>query len=311
MHNSKFLSIIIVNYNTGKLLFDCVKSIYAESGFSDFEIIIIDNASRDDSLMRLKKEYLDIRIIINKENLGFAKAVNQALDIANKEFILLLNPDTVMLSGCLEKMVTFLQNNPKAGACGPAIYKSDNNLQMSCHHFPRLVDIFFDKSHLNKIFRKNSLFGRYQMSYWNHDSIKQVDWLTGACFMIRAALLREINGLDPRFFMFCEDIDLCIRVKEKGFKIFYLPQAKIIHHKSGSSNIVKNKPPVISWESLIIFWKKHYNPFSVVCLKLVLKLDALIKIAVLKTQLLNHKSEKYILEEIDYFDQVLKILNKP
>ncbi|MFH1061306.1 MAG: glycosyltransferase family 2 protein [Candidatus Omnitrophota bacterium] len=311
MRNSKLLSIIIVNYNTGKFLLDCVKSIYSGHELSGFEIIIIDNASSDDSLIQLKKEYPHILLVNNKENLGFGKAVNQGIKIANNKFILLLNPDTIISSGCFDKMIAFLRNNPKAGACGPAIYNSDKNLQMSCHHFPGLLDIVFDKTHLNKIFSKNPLFGRYQMSYWAHDTLREVDWLTGACFMIRAELFRAVNGFDPGFFMFSEDIDLCLRIKQKGFKCFYLPQATIIHYQSGSSDVIKNKSPVIAWESLILFWQKHHNPFSLLCLKIILTWDAWLKIAILNILFLTLKTEKHknpVLAEIAYFKQVLTII---
>jgi GT2 family glycosyltransferase len=311
MPNGGSLSIVIVNYNTGSLLLDCIKSIYRSQETFDFEIIIVDNASSDSSLIPVKKEYPNIKIITNKENLGFAVAVNQAIKIAVNKFILLLNPDTVIVSGCFGVMIDFLEQNREAGACGPAIFNPDKTRQMSCYHFPDLLDMVFDKTHLNKLFPKNRLFGRYQMSYWAHDNPRQVDWLTGACLLIRAELFRDVNGFDQRFFMFCEDIDLCLIIKQKGFKCFYLPQAKIIHYKSGSSAVIKNKPPLVAWESLILFWQKHHNTFSLFCLKIILSLDARLKIAVLNAGLLtlnSLKSKQRVLTEINYFKQILKII---
>lgn len=310
MPNNVVVSIIIVNYNTDKLLIDCVKSVSSSMRLSDFELIVVDNSSSDESLIEFKKEYPDVFLINNKENVGFSKAVNQTLKTIKGQFVLLLNPDTVIEHGSIDKMISFMQDNPQTGVCGPAIYNPDKTLQMSSHHFPRLLDIFFDKTHLSKIFSKNPLFGRYQMSYWAHDTTREVDWLTGACLMVRTELLNQINGFDERFFMFCEDIDLCLRIKQKGFKSVFLPQAKIIHYKSGSSNIIRNKAPIMAWESLIMFWQKHYGQFSAFLLKGILCLDAIVKIAALKIMLLKVKNNEDTLAEIDYFKQILKNILK-
>ena len=314
MQNFKVLSIIIVNYNTGNLLLDCVKSIFITHPDLDIEIIVADNASINQSLESLKEEYPQVLIIQNHVNLGFAKAVNQAVSQAKARFILLLNPDTVIDKGCFYQMISFLEQNAEAGACGPAIFNEDGDLQMSCHYFPRLLDIVFDKTHLSQFFKKSRLFGRYQMSYWDHDKVKAVEWITGACLMIRSELFKKIKGLDTRFFMFCEDIDLCLRIRNRGYKVFYLPQVKITHYKSGSSDIINNKPPINSWKSLIIFWEKYYSKSSVFYLRLLFKLDALIKTASLRVLLFvynirnNQKNNKKILAEINYFKQILGVL---
>ena len=302
------ISVIIVNYNTGTLLRECYASVLKHTQSATWEVIIIDNASTDDSLLQLKQDLLPSRLIENRRNEGFAKAANQGMRMAKGTYIVLLNPDTLLRDDALGKMSVFMDNDPRIGACGCALFNEDGTLQMSAHPFPHLADIFFDRTHLAYVFPKNRIFGRYQMSYWAHNEIREVDWVSGACLMVRRQLIETTGMFDERFFMFCEDIDWCLRIKKSGWKIFYFPDTAVLHYKSKSSICPVKKAPLEAWKSLVIFWKKNHGNIQAALLSEFLCADALIKAVFLALVLVLSKEKQKIKKEIGYFMQLIKVI---
>ncbi|MFH1458889.1 MAG: glycosyltransferase family 2 protein [Candidatus Omnitrophota bacterium] len=307
------LSIIIVNYNTGELLVRCVESALNKFNYLQDEIIIIDNASTDQSLVKLKalaRAASSIEIIKNSQNQGFAAGVNQGIKRAKGNYIVLLNPDAQLKGSVLENLKKVLTDNPQAGCCGPKLINQDLSLQMSVHSYPKLLDIIFDKTHLAYFFPKSKILTRFQMSYWNHEQMREVDWMSGACLMVRKTVIENIGLLDERFFMFCEDIDLCLRIKQAGWKNIYVPDACVLHLKGKSSPQLEGKAPVVSWVSLVKYWAKHKGKGKAQMLRVLLCSDAFLKLVIvilLKIITLNKIPGK---RQAEYFKQILMNLVK-
>ncbi len=240
------VSIVIVNYNQKNLLKLCLKNIYKANIDLDFEIIIVDNNSKDSSreyLSNLSKK--EISVIQNNKNLGYAKANNQAIRQAGGDYILMLNPDVIIQKGVVEKLQNFLKENEKVAMVGPQILNPDKTIQNSCCRFPKIYTPALRRTFLGKLPILKKEIDRYLMKDFNHKSKRSVDWMIGACLMLKRDVLKEIGFLDERYFLYFEDIDLARKIKKVGKKIYYLPQAKVIHfhqrlsaHKRFCSKVV-------------------------------------------------------------------------
>lgn len=222
------LSIIIVNYNTKKLLVDCINSITKDTGELKYEIIVVDNASTDGSIEAIKM--LKVKVIANKENLGFSKANNQGIEISRGKYILLLNSDTLATKDSITKLVEFASNKSEAGVVGARLLNPDKTIQPSCFNFPNLTNTF-KEYFLNRR-------GTLDKFYPKENSPSVVDVVVGAAFLITPQAREMVGLLDERYFMYFEDIAYCRRVFNAGLKVYYLPEAKIvhIHGASGKSN---------------------------------------------------------------------------
>ena len=232
--NKPDLSIIIVNYNTSKLLNNCINSIKDETRFF-FEIIVIDNHSNDDSLAMLFQNHPDVITIKNTENVGFARANNQGFEVASGRYVLMLNSDTLVLDLAIDKMVKFMDQNPYIGACGPKNLNPDMSLQYNCHHFPSLITRFINHTQIRMVFPGTKIFDLANMSYWDYDQIRPVDWITGACLLIRKETLDDVGYLDPNYFLYSEETDWCLRARKKGWPVVFYADASIIHYYGASS----------------------------------------------------------------------------
>jgi hypothetical protein len=206
----------------------------------------------------VKERHPDIRLIENKNNVGFAKANNIGIQKASGDYILLLNPDTLVKQNSIKKLLQFLQNNQTYGAVGPMIMEKSGKIQLTCaRNFPSLLTEFFWISTLNRRLPHNKIIGRYLMSYWNHKDSKEVSCLSGACMLIKANLLKDLNGFDESFFMYGEDVDLCFRIKQNGYRIFYKAESKIYHYGGASSEKIARKAVIYDRQSIQMFFKKH------------------------------------------------------
>ena len=254
------LSIIIVNYNVKHFLLQCLQSIEKASNNIKLEIIVVDNNSIDDSVEVLKKKFPYVNIIVNKKNLGFSKANNQAIKIAQGKYILLLNPDTVIQENTLESTINFLNNNKQVGALG--VKMIDGNgvfLPESKRSLPRPSTAFYKIFGLSKLFPKSKKFGQYHLNYIDKNKISEIDVISGAFFMVRKKVLDKIGLLDEQFFMYGEDIDLSYRIQKSGYKNFYFPNTSIIHYKGESTKKTSVNYIFIFYKAMILFVKKHYS----------------------------------------------------
>lgn len=224
------LSIVIVSWNTQELLKDCLNSVYSETNNIEFEIIVVDNASTDKSVEMLKKEFPEVKIIENKENVGFSRASNQGIRLSSATYILLLNPDTIIRDNAIEKMVDFIDAHPEAGAIGcQLLHKNGKHLVGDAGYVISLKTAISYAFFLSIIFHKicKGLVINHKIDH--EEEPIEVDWISGACFLVRHSILKRIGLLDEDFFMFVEDMEWSRRIKREGFKIYYLPYMSIIH----------------------------------------------------------------------------------
>ncbi|MGQ9847408.1 MAG: glycosyltransferase [Bacteroidales bacterium] len=256
------LSIIIVNYNVKFFLSQCLNSVKLaiDQLSQPVEVFVVDNHSVDGSCFLIKEKFPWVKLIENKQNVGFSKANNQAIKQAQGEYILLLNPDTVLEQDTLKKVITFMDQHPDAGGLGVRMIDGKGNfLPESKRGLPTPQVAFFKISGLSKLFPKSKLFNRYHLGYLDEHTINEVDVLSGAFMLLRKKTLDEIGLLDETFFMYGEDIDLSYRITLAGYKNYYFPETTIIHYKGestkkGSVNYVR-----MFYSAMSIFAKKHFQ----------------------------------------------------
>jgi GT2 family glycosyltransferase len=254
------LSIIIVNYNTKAFLEELFKSICDNKYDFGIEIIVVDNNSQDGSIDMLYKHYPEIQLIKNDINMGFARAVNAGIKLSRGEYTLLLNPDTTIMDDALHKLVSFLDEHEEAAVVTGRVVYPDMTDQGVARMFPTPMNVFFGrKSLLTRLFPGNKYSNRYLASR-RHQSDKpfEVDWVSGACLMARKNILEQVGLLDEQFFMYWEDADLCYRIKQKGWRIYCVPGAIVVHHEGKSSEAKSFRLIVQFNRSIYHYYRKHY-----------------------------------------------------
>lgn len=259
------LSIIIVNFNAEKFLVECLDSICAQTKQISFDIWVVDNNSIDASVPMVQQNFPQVNLIENKENIGFAKANNQAIARCTGDYILLLNPDTLILQNAIGNVVDFMDANPTVGICGCKVLNEDRTLQLACRRsIPTPGVAFFRLTGLSKLFPKSKLTSKYNLTYIDPNGPHEVDAVSGAFLMIRRKVVDDIGFLDERFFMYGEELDWCIRAKKAGWAVMYYPDAEIIHYKGECSKSNSRKAAFEFYRSMYLFHKKHfaenYNP---------------------------------------------------
>jgi GT2 family glycosyltransferase len=260
------LSIIIINYRTYEFTKQTIESIINKKHSFSYELIIVDNASGDNSLEKLKKDYhkrIDedlIKFITNNENKGFAYANNLALKKTNSKYLLLLNSDTKIVKDCLEKCLKVMDTDKNIGALGCKILLPDGSLDKACRRsYPDVKVSLYRMTGLSHIFPKSKRFNKYNLTYLNENGVYEVDCLSGAFMLLRSEVLNQVGFLDEAFFMYGEDIDYCYRIKENRWKIYYYGEAEIIHYKGASSKKIESKLIYEFYNSMQIFYNKHYR----------------------------------------------------
>ncbi len=262
------LSVIIVNWNTKGYLLACIKSI-SDREVKGWEIIVVDNDSMDGSEKEAKKAFPFIRLIQNRENLGFAKAVNQGLQKASGRYVLLLNPDAQVKNGAIGQLLSFMEANPDAGIAGAQLLNSDGSKQNSIANFPSLATELLNKSFLRRLFPK-----KFPGKERNYSEPIGVDSVIGACMMVRRRALDQVGILDEDYFLFLEETDWCYRMKKAGWKIYHVPQAEVDHFQGKSAEEVRKKARVEFYRSRYHFFRKNRGTWQ----WLVLLIGLLIKL---------------------------------
>ena len=259
------LSIIIVNYNVKEFLQNLISSIYKAGQKIKYEIIIVDNASDDGSIEFLHEKFPDIKLIVNKKNLGFSKANNIGLSIAKGKYILLLNPDTIVQEDTFERMIGFFEQTPDAGMAGCKILNPDGTLQLACRRsFPGPWTSFCKVTGLSNLFPNNKLFARYNLTYLDENQTYEVDAISGSFMMIKRETYEKVGNLDEQFFMYGEDLDLCYRVQQNGYKVYYVHETQIIHYKGESTKRSNLDETKLFYDAMHLFVKKHLSSFPIV-----------------------------------------------
>ena len=250
------LSIVVVNFNRCEALRHCLFSIRAAICTSPFELFVVDNGSKDGSVAMIQKEFPDAALLRNKTNLGFSRAVNQALRKASGDYFLCLNNDTWLYPQCLDRVLSFMEGHPDVGIAGGKILNANGSLQFSARSFPTFTTALFNRtSFFTQLFPENRFSRRYLLSDWDHSEIREVDWVSGSFLTIRRGACEAIGLLDERFFLFCEDVDWCLRAKQKGWKVIYLPDAVAIHSMEKRDN--PYQAVLAHHQSMFRFYRKH------------------------------------------------------
>jgi len=255
-------SIIIVSWNTRNILRDCLKSIFKQTNKVKLEVIVVDNASVDCSVEMVTEEFPQVTLIRNSGNRGFAAANNQGLAVATGRYVLLLNPDTVVLDGAIAKSISFADSHPEVGVVGCRVLNPDMTLQPTCSMFPSVLNMVLSSSYLYKLLPKSRFFGRERMTWWDRDTVREVDVVTGCFMLVRREAVEQVGVLDERFFIYGEETDWCYRFKKAGWKILFTPSAEIIHHHGASTKQRKPEMTLQLRYSKLLFWKKHKSYFS-------------------------------------------------
>jgi GT2 family glycosyltransferase len=250
------LSVCIVNWNTRGDLRRALTSVY--SARITLQVVVVDNASRDGSAEMVRESFPDVRLVEAGKNLGFARGYNRAAAEAEGRHLLILNPDTVVHAGALERLAGFLDSHREAGAAAPRLLNSDGSLQLSCRRFPTPLAAFFRNTVLGRLVPGNRYTRAYLMADWDHAEVREVDWVSGACVCIRREAWEEVGGFDEGFFMYAEDMDWCLRARGAGWRICYVPDAVITHHIGRSSDQRPLAMVVEFHRSMARFYRKHY-----------------------------------------------------
>jgi len=254
------LSISIVNYNTRDFVLGLIRSILENTRRISAEIFVADNNSTDGSVEAIEREYPQVKVIANQKNLGFAAATNQVIKASQGYYVVLFTTDTVVLPETLNLLVEFMDQNPQAGAVGPKILNRDGTVQISGKTFPTPLVALLVTTGLSRLFPKSRALENYYLPLEEYDRFREVDQLSGACLLVRRETIGDVGLLDENFFIYCEDVDWCRRMRQRGWKLYYLPQAQVIHYKGESSKKSSQQAIRIYYQSLRYFYSKHYTP---------------------------------------------------
>jgi GT2 family glycosyltransferase len=258
------VSILIVSWNTRDILLDCLRSVYAQTRNSRFEVIVVDNASSDGSADMVRRDFPQATLIVNPDNKGFAAANNQGIDIAKGRYVLLLNSDTVVLDGAVDRTIIFADAHPEAGVVGCRVLNSDRALQRSCFMFPSVTNLLIEAAYLDRLFPKSRLFGREYMTWWDAADSRAVESITGCFMLVRREAIDRVGKLDEGYFMYCEEADWCYRFGKTGWKVVYTPEAQIIHLGGGSSSRIRLPMRLQLRSGILLFIRKHRSLLSYV-----------------------------------------------
>jgi len=272
------LSICIVSWNISKKLIECLGSIYKHSKDLNIEVLVFDNASSDNTVEMIKNNFPQITLIENQTNIGFGRGNNVAINKSNGNYVLLINPDILIVEPCLKKMIKSLETLPQAGVIGCKLVNIDGSIQKSYFEkFPTPISELFWGMMLHKIFN----YPLYSTT--NITSNTEIAWIVGGCMMLRREVIAELKGFDERFFMYGEDIDLCFRIKNMGLKSYYLPNIKMLHYHGVSSKKQKKRyfAAVMQREAMKIFMEKHYGESTAFLYQLIWMVSGLVRVFLL------------------------------
>ncbi len=261
----KDISIIIVNYNVKEFLLNLIDSIKKASEGLTTEIIIVDNASVDGSVELIRENYPDVILIENEKNLGFGKANNIGLERATGKYLLMINPDTIVREDTFRKMISFFEKHPDAGMAGCKVLNPNGTLQLACRRsFPGPWTSLTKVTGLSTLFPNSKLFAKYNLTYLDENKTYEVDAISGSFMMMKRETYEKVGGFDPQFFMYGEDLDLCYRVQQAGYKVYYVHETEIIHYKGESTKRSSIDETKVFYDAMHLFVKKHLSSSFIV-----------------------------------------------
>jgi GT2 family glycosyltransferase len=256
------LSIVIPTYNAHEWIEQCLDSIRLHRPTGEYEIVVVDDTSSDDTVAIVRNKFPDVRVYANEKNVGFGRTVNVGLKASSGTYILVLNNDTWMHEGALDAMIAYLDQHPEAGIVGPKVLSGDGSLQQHCRRripTPMAALLYF--TGVAKMFPKNPKVAGYLMTAADETQTTEVDAVSGACLMVRRAVLDHIHGFDEEYYLYGEDMDFCWRTKLAGWKVVYHPKAVITHFGGQGGTGKKKIYATIEWHrAMWLFYRKHRAP---------------------------------------------------
>jgi len=285
---SNIISIITVSWNTASLLENCLASIMANPPSSPFEIWVVDNASSDDSPRMVHEKFPQVHLVRNHENVGFARANNQAIQLCRGEYVLLLNPDTLVAPGALQALIDFLDQHPEAGAAGARLIRPDGSLQISSHPRPTLSRELWRLFHLDAL----APYAMYSLTRWETKQHQEVDILAGACLLVRSEVLEQVGSLDEDYFIYAEEIDLCHRIQRAGWRLYWVPHAEVIHFGGQSTQQVPTEMFLNLYHSNIKYFRKHHGWWAAQIYKMILRIAALSRLLLAPFVIFEHSTRR-------------------
>jgi len=260
------LTVIIINWNTRELTRQCLDSLYNPLPDLAVEVFVVDNASSDGSPQMIRENFSQVCLIKNPQNVGFAAANNQAVRLGTGRYILLLNSDTIVRPGTIDRLVSFMEANPHAGAAGARLLNPDGSQQYSCSPAPTLSREIRRMFHLPGV-RPD---GYYEMKDWDTSLPVRVDVLLGACLLLRRQVIEQVGLMDEGYFMYSEEVDLCYRIQEAGWQLYWVPQAEVIHYGGQSTRQASEEMFARLYESKVRYFRKHHGKVALVVYKMIL-----------------------------------------
>jgi N-acetylglucosaminyl-diphospho-decaprenol L-rhamnosyltransferase len=270
--------IIIVSYNCRDALRECLGNLATPGDMPP--TIVVDNASTDGSAEMVSRDFPTVQLIRNARNCGFAAACNQGIAASDHPFVLLLNPDTLVTETALKGLLDVMDAQPDVGACGPRILNPDGSPQASVRKFPTLRALACDELGLSTAFPHVPWLTGYRLSSWPLETTAEVDQLGGSCLMLRRAALAQTGVMDERFFMYFEEVDLCLRLRNAGWRVLYIYAVTIIHAGGQSSKTDWDNSMRYRYQSLFSFYRKYHPAWQLVVLKTVVQVGAVLRTVV-------------------------------
>ena len=258
MTDEPVATIGILTWRSRDLLKGLLESIHRHRWEYPYEIVVVDNASGDDTVAMLERDWPSVRLVRNAENRGVAPARNQIFRMSQREFVIILDVDTEVHAGSLDTLVRTMRSHPEAGIAGPKLVYGDGRLQLSCRPFPSPWNIAIEGAFLRDWFPRSRLVKEYTMEDWDHGELREVDWMYGAALIIRKTALDRVGLFDEGFFYLYEDIDLCFRVKKSGLKILYDPKAVVTHFLPRERKGILHERIRVHFRSILRYLLKDY-----------------------------------------------------
>jgi GT2 family glycosyltransferase len=272
------LSVVIVSWNTKKLVLQCLESLESTRSHLPVEIILVDNASSDGTAETVCEQFPHVRLVQNESNLGFAKANNIGMSFSSGKYVCLVNSDVVVPEGCLEKMLDYMDKHPDIGMLGPKMVLPDGTIGQSCVRFPTVWTWFCNALALDSIFKGTRLSGDFILRNYDHNKIQDVDVLTGWFWMVRREASDQVGVLDDRFFMYGEDIDWPKRFHEAGWRVVFYPEAEAIHHCGASTDRAPTRFYVEMNRANLQYFRKHHGWPKVIVFWLTMLLHQILRV---------------------------------
>lgn len=262
-------SIIIVSWNVSALLNDCLQSIAETANGLNLEIIVVDSASSDNTVEMVRDQFPDVKLIAKRENVGFPKGNNIGIEAATGPLIFLLNPDTIVKPHALQRMITYMNDQPEVGLIGSQLRFPDGSIQSSRRRFPTFWTGFFESTWLEP-YAPNPLLERYYMLDKRDDEVSKADWVMGASMLTRREVIDACGGMDAAYFMYSEELDWCRRIRDAGWEIIYFPEALVIHYQGKSSEQASTARHINFNRAKLRYYRKFHGPLASGTLRLVL-----------------------------------------